>query len=100
MKSKKSTISIDVMIYMAIGVIVFLVLVFIVPNLLGRGGRETCNLLSSSRDYDGDRISDFFDKCPCDQGTEDYDGCTNKELNPETPKEDCKEKIEEDCKKT
>jgi hypothetical protein len=103
MQNKKSTISIDVMIYMAIGVIVFLVLVLVIPNLLGKGRDQTCGLLSSSKDYDSDGIMDFFDKCPCNQGTEDYDGCSTKDeykSYTDTAIDDCKGKIEADCKKS
>jgi hypothetical protein len=100
MRNKKSTISIDVMIYMAIGVVVLLVLIFLVPKLLGKGSSQTCGLLSSSKDYDGDGVMDYFDKCPCKSGTEDYSGCSTKdEYTTYTAKdiEDCKKKINSDC---
>ena len=102
MRNKKSTISIDVMIYMAIGVVVFFVLLFIVPNLLGKSSDRTCGLLSSSKDYDGDGITNFFDKCPCDgtSGKEEYDGCATQDLKPTISKEECDKNIEAACKNT
>ena len=105
MVTKKSTISVDVMIYMAIGVIVFLVLVFIVPNLLGKGRDQTCGLLSSSKDHDGDGITNFFDKCPCGgpDGKEEFDGCEDKDEYKnynDAQIEECKKEIEADCKNT
>ena len=54
----------------------FLVLAYVVPNLLGKGSSQTSDFLSSTNDFDGDGIADFFDKCPChEEDEEDGDGC-------------------------
>ena len=74
MKNKKSFVITDTLIYIIIAVFVFLILMFIVPRLLGGAASETKNLLSSTRDYDNDGFSDFFDKCVCVYG--DIDGCS------------------------
>jgi len=73
MKHKKSFIMTDALIYIILALFVFLVLVFIVPKLLGGGAKETKDLLSSTRDYDNDGVSDFFDKCVCEYGEDN--GC-------------------------
>ena len=85
MKFKKSFVLTDTMIYILIGVFVFLILVFVVPRLLGGSTSEAKGLLSSTKDYDNDGVSDFFDKCVCKYG--DVDGCQASDLNGKSPKE-------------
>ena len=75
MKNEKSTVTIDTMIWLAIGIVGLFVLAIIIPRLLGKSGAEASNLLSSTRDCDGDGIADFYDKCDCLPGDEKNEGC-------------------------
>ena len=76
MKNKKSLVTVQVLIFLLIGVFVFLFLSYVVPNLLGKGSSQTSDFLGSTNDFDGDGIADFFDKCPChEEDEEDGDGC-------------------------
>jgi hypothetical protein len=94
MKNNKATISVDMMIWIAIGVVVFLLLLFIIPNLLGKAGNNTGDFLSSSKDYDGDGVADYFDTCPCNkEDIKDKDKC------PKTASV-CKKEIEDYNKNT
>ena len=65
----------DVLVYGIAAVIVILVIVFIVPQLIGKGGAQTSDLLSKTKDCDGDGVVDYFDKCVCVQGPQSNDGC-------------------------
>lgn len=86
MKKKKSSISIDVMILLAIGAIVFLVIAIIVPKLLGKGGKQSEDLLGKGQDSDGDGIGNFYDRCPCNgPGDELNRGCPQSVTNPDDP---------------
>ena len=82
------------LIWLAIGAVVFVVLMFIIPNLLGRGGREIGDFFSSTKDYDRDGTANYFDKCPCDKG--DYDGCPTEEGYTDEEMKSCKYEIEGD----
>ena len=66
---------IQVLIFFVIGAFLFLILAYMYPNLLGKGGKEISNFLASSGDYDGDGIANYFDKCACKSGNKDNDGC-------------------------
>jgi len=79
MKSKKSFVLTDALVYIIIAVFIFLILVFVVPRLLGKGTSQASDFLSSTKDYDNDGIADYFDKCACEQGSDKYDGCTSEE---------------------
>ena len=46
MKNKKSLVLTEALIWLIVGVFVMIVLFFLVPNLLGKGGKETSNLIS------------------------------------------------------
>ena len=74
MEGKKSFVLTDAIIYLAIGALIFLVLVFIVPKMIGSGASQASNFLSSSKDFDNDGVADFFDKCVCVYAATD-DGC-------------------------
>lgn len=91
MKNKKSFTAVHFLIFLALGVFVFLILAILVPNLLGKEKKEITSI--SSRDYDHDGIADYFDKCPCDaeDDEEDDDGCPSGVI---TSPEECKNKIE------
>lgn len=60
--------------FILVGVIVF-VLIVIVPPLIGRGGAGAGDLLSKTKNCDGDEVSDYFDKCMCLSGPQSNDGC-------------------------
>jgi hypothetical protein len=75
MKNKKSFITIELLIKLVAGVFVLLVIILLVYNSLGKGKEETSDRITSSRDFDGDGSLDYFDKCPCDEGPEEDDGC-------------------------
>lgn len=85
MKNRKSNISIDMLIKLALGVIVFVILVVFASKYIGDSAKETEDAVTSSRDYDKDGIADYFDECPCNEGGKDDNG--------ECPmsKEDCKD---------
>ena len=48
-----------------LGTFIFLVLVFILPRLIGKGGQEISFGLSETEDSDGDSLADYYDKCKC-----------------------------------
>ena len=73
MKYKKSIT--DFWIILVFGVFVFFVLSVIVPRLLGKSSAEASDILSASRDYDGDSIADYYDRCACQSGDGKNDGC-------------------------
>jgi hypothetical protein len=83
MKNKKSIVAIQVLITFLLALFVFVILALIFPRMLGGSAKEATDLLSSSRDYDNDGIADFFDKCPCDSGEADLDGCPNEGVEKE-----------------
>ena len=87
MKNKKA-VAIRFMIMLTIGVFVLLILMFMIPNLLGKGAAETSSFLD---DRDNDDVADALDRCVCDIGDEDNDGC------PPNPTEDQLKKTKEDC---
>lgn len=75
MKHKKSFAMTDAIVWGAIAVVTILVVLYIEPRLLGKSGVETSELLSTSRNYDGDACTDYFDKCACNPGDERNDCC-------------------------
>ncbi len=64
MKNKKS-IATGRLILLLIAVVVALILFYVLPDLLGKGKKETETLLGSSVDYDQDGVANYFDKCKC-----------------------------------
>lgn len=95
MKSKKSYAFIEVIGILFLAVFFVFVISNISTRLLGKGSAEASELLSSSRDYDGDGISDFNDKCDCLFGEERNEGCPTNEPTAG----DKAIKREEECKK-
>ena len=87
MKNKKSYTLTHVLITLVFLVIAFLILLYIFNNFIKQEKGEIEDSLGGSRDYDNDGIVDYFDKCPCDKGEEEEDGCPTG-----TPMD------EEDCK--
>ena len=74
-KSKKSLVMMDAIVYGAITVVTILVLVFVIPPLIGKGGAAQAGILSKTNDCDGDGTADYFDKCMCLYGLQNNDGC-------------------------
>ena len=77
MKSKKSFVLTDAMVWLIVAVFLVLILVYVMPKLLGKGTAQASDFLSSARDYDNDGIADYFDKCACVPGSDKYDGCNS-----------------------
>ena len=75
MKNEKSTVTIDTMIWLAIGIVGLFVLSIIITRQLSNSGTKASDFLSSAGDYDGDGIADFYDKCDCLSGDEKSEGC-------------------------
>lgn len=75
MKYKKSFAMTDAIVWGVIAAVTILVILFIIPRLLGKGSAEASELLGTSRNYDGDACTDYFDKCACIQGEEKNDCC-------------------------
>lgn len=98
MKNKRA-IAVHFLIILLVGVFVFVVLAFMVPDLLGKSGTETKNLISGTGDYDNDGTANFFDRCVCESGDSDNEGCPPDEpLTGESAKireELCKEVIKQ-----
>jgi len=79
MKSKKGDgISIEFIIWLAIGLIATaLILKFLVFDKITKAGQEVDTQLDKPGDFDGDKIINLVDKCPCVLGTIENDGCPN-----------------------
>ncbi len=71
MKNKKA-VEWQIMVGLIIAVFVFVILAFMVNKYLRDEGSQTSGYLD---DYDNDGVVDNLDKCQCDYGEEDYDGC-------------------------
>ena len=90
MKNKKS-IATGRLILLLIAVVVALILFYVLPDLLGKGKKETETLLGSSVDYDQDGVANYFDKCKCTFAETD-NGCpddTDPEILGHKPYCDC-----------
>jgi len=90
MKNKKS-IATGRLILLLIAVVVALILFYVLPDLLGKGKKETETLLGSSVDYDQDGVANYFDKCKCTFAETD-NGCpddTYPEISGHKPYCDC-----------
>ena len=74
MNNKKSTMSVDMLIYLGIGALIFVVLVILVPRLIGKGSAEASSNLDGTKDYDKDGISNIFDECRC-EAADTRNGC-------------------------
>jgi len=74
MKNKKS-IAIEMLLWLTIGVFAVLVIFYIIPKLLGKEASQASDLISSTKDFDGDGVQDYFDRCDCDYGDSRNDGC-------------------------
>ncbi len=74
MKTKKSITGMSMLVALLIGVFVFVVVVFLVPNLLGKGKAEASDNIEATGDFDEDGIANYFDKCKCIAAETD-DGC-------------------------
>ena len=97
MKQKKSTIAVNLLVVFLLAIFAFVVYSIIFTDLIGKSAAETLDLLSSSKDFDKDGIADYFDKCACAAGEEEFDGCKD-EASKEQTKEQLK-KCREDIDK-
>ena len=75
MKNKKSYTLTNVLITLTFLVIAFVILLYIFNTFIKQEKGEIDDSLGGSSDYDNDGIVDYFDKCPCDDGKEEDDGC-------------------------
>ena len=99
MKNKKSIVTVEVMIFLALGMIALVIMGIFIYQKIKQGSDETESLLFSTRDSDEDGIPDFKDRCDCVVGNEDNDGCISsppKESNLDKNKNDCKAPTIED----
>jgi len=98
MKNKKS-MAINTLVFLIIAVFVILVVIFILTHLFGQEKDDLEGGLKSTGDYDGDGISNYFDRCPCHPGKEEDSGCPPKYLPPiqdgytDEEREQCQDKI-------
>ena len=102
MEGKKSFVLTDAIIYLAIGALIFLVLVFIVPKMIGSGASQASDYLSSSKDFDNDGVADYFDRCVCVYAATD-DGCSSTMTDEQKSKskyDSCPQEMNPTTKKT
>ena len=89
-------------------ILALVVAIFLIVWIQGSGGKAfdvVDTNIAGTKDCDGDKVADFFDKCVCDAAGEDgKDGCP-KSLDGDELKEaqklkvsDCKEKKGLTCK--
>jgi hypothetical protein len=91
MKHKKSDVTVQTMIFLALGIIVLLIMGIFIYQKIKQSSGETEDLLFSSRDSDEDGIPDFQDKCDCVPGKDEHDGClTSPPPSANMDKNDCK----------
>jgi|TARA_Y100000310_G_C20623902_1_gene784804 hypothetical protein len=101
MKNKKSNILMDNLgkiILLAIGIFV---ITLIILRFTGEGASDVDSLRTSTNDYDGDGIPNYFDNCDCDTGSESNDGCPDDADNKEkidALNKECKEKMQNQLK--
>ena len=91
MKQIKAYTSMHVVITLVFLVFAFVILLYIFNNFIKQEKGEIEDSLGGSRDYDNDGIVDYFDKCPCDGGAEEDDGCDDAHIGgyDETAKTAC-----------
>lgn len=92
LNNKKSIeLSLTVVVVAAILLITAVVLLGIFYGLIGKESKQAHGLIG---DDDGDGIMDMVDKCPCNAGSTEFEGCTSllfqkyKE-NPDSINRDC-----------
>lgn len=90
MKNNKSNISIDMLIKLALGIIVFVILIVFASKYIGESAKETGGAVTSSRDYDKDGVADYFDKCKC-KYADTGDGCPSGYTVEQKKNSDCYE---------
>ena len=90
MKNKKA-VEIHFLIMLVIGIIVFVVLAIMMPDLLRKGGEDTEGFF----DEDSDGVINSLDKCACDFGEKENNGCPpGKDGYTDEETKKCKEQIE------
>ncbi|MDP7263681.1 MAG: hypothetical protein QF436_03120 [Candidatus Woesearchaeota archaeon] len=74
---------VNILILIALGLLTFFILSAINIKLFGKSAKETSGLLDSTKDYDDDGVTNFFDNCVCIAGDEDNKGCPINEVDVE-----------------
>ena len=78
-------LSMNAIIIIAILLIVMVVVIAMFSKLLGKEAGQIEDQISSVGDEDNDNVVNMFDKCPCQAGDSDNDGCPIG-VTPPTPK--------------
>ncbi len=74
-RRRKGDISIPILITIILGIVAFIIAVAIFAKQIGKGNSQAMDWLSSTNDHDGDGTADFFDKCACESGSSEFNGC-------------------------
>ena len=89
----KGAVEMYFLIMLVIGVIVFVVLAIMIPDLLRKGGEDTEGFF----DFDNDGVVNNLDKCVCDPGIEENEGCKEgQEYDTPAERDECKEKMKKE----
>lgn len=96
--------TVEIIIWVALAMVAALILLKIFGRALGKEAGQTETLISSTGDYDGDGIPDYFDKCACEVGNDNNDGCPSSVNIEDTNKlkeinQKCKDEIKKSVKK-
>jgi len=74
MKNKKA-MGMGMIISLAMMAFIIVVWAFIFPKLSGQVSAETVDRVTDTGNYDGDDLINILDKCKCQYGEDDNDGC-------------------------
>lgn len=95
MKNKKA-MGFGMIISLAMMAFIVVIWAFILPKLSGQVSAETVDRVTDTGNYDGDDLINILDKCKCQYGEEENDGCPldpEGNINSEDPYEDCPEEM-------
>jgi len=94
MKNKKGVEMVPaIIITFIIVLVVLVVMVFIFRTYIGKETDVLQEQLDSFGDEDKDGIRNFLDKCPCDCGVNENDGCPEATTPPKTKPDSCKNNL-------
>lgn len=75
-KGKKGVeLPLNTVVVAIIVLIVVVVVIFAFTKLFNKGTGGLGEQIDALGDEDGDNIANMFDKCPCDPGEKEFDGC-------------------------